>query len=96
MIHPFKAIAKEYREGRKVIIETFYESGEVPNKISSKIFLFLCSIFDLIVITPYLKFYNLFYLRFYNLLFKKRISPFIREWILAQIKWSFVGHWLLF
>ena len=86
MIHPFKAIAKEYREGRKIIIETFYESGEVPNKISSKVFLFLCSIFDLIVITPYIK--------FCDLLFKKRISPFIREWILACVKWYFAGPML--
>ena len=78
MIHPFKAIAKEYREGRKVIIETFYESGEVPNKISSKVFLFLCSIFDLIVITPYIKFCDLLTICFskkrYLLLFENGFS----------------------
>jgi hypothetical protein len=89
----FQRITNQYRQGKADIIEVFYESpNKVPNKIRSKIFIHLCSLIDLLLLTPLFKIRDCLDEKgMFNWLSGKIASPFIKEWILAFVKWSWVG-----
>ncbi len=84
----FKKIINSYRESKEDFIQTFYvKENRSPDKIISKIIIFWGNLLLWLLLEPIVKFAD----SCLEFLQRRKISPFIKEWILASLKYSIFG-----